>query len=426
MTRITGSNAPVVFAVMAFAYFLSTLIRAITATIAPTLVAEFTLNARDLGLLAGGYFLGFAFTQLALGNWLDRYGPKRVELVFLSVAVLGCVAFSMANSFMALLLARVVCGIGVSACLMAPLTGYRRWFAPETQLRTGSWMLMVGSLGMVASTLPVQWLLPITGWRPIFMGLACAVVLGMVLIGRLVPHWHTAPAGATPAHPTVAPSLMECYAEIWRSRYFRRLVPIGFFSYGGLVAVQTLWAGPWMVRVAGFTAAQAAQGLFWINVGMLVAYWVWGLVNPWLARNRFPSERVIKFVLPVALVLLLTLIAQADSLASTTALVWVLFCVASTAVTQLLPVIGMAFRPELAGRAMSAYNLIVFCGIFTVQWGIGLGIDGFKALGFDTLQSYQGAMAIYALCSAASYGFFLWYPVQADAPKCGSLTGADA
>jgi hypothetical protein len=37
-------------------------------------------------------------------------------------------------------------------------------------MRASSWMLMTGALGMVASTLPVQWLLPITGWRS---GAAC-------------------------------------------------------------------------------------------------------------------------------------------------------------------------------------------------------------------------------------------------------------
>jgi hypothetical protein len=48
--------------------------------------------------------------------------------------------------------------MGVGVCLMAPLTGYRRWFDPATQLRSNSWTLMTGSLGMLSSTLPVQWL----------------------------------------------------------------------------------------------------------------------------------------------------------------------------------------------------------------------------------------------------------------------------
>lgn len=42
-----------VFLAFAFAYFLSTLVRAITATLSPTLTADFELHSRDLGLLAG-------------------------------------------------------------------------------------------------------------------------------------------------------------------------------------------------------------------------------------------------------------------------------------------------------------------------------------------------------------------------------------
>ena len=63
MIPLSQRKAVMVFSAFAFAYFLSTLIRAITATLAPTLVEEFALNASDLGLLAGGYFLGFAATQ---------------------------------------------------------------------------------------------------------------------------------------------------------------------------------------------------------------------------------------------------------------------------------------------------------------------------------------------------------------------------
>ena len=42
---------------------------------------------------------------------------------------------------------------------------------------------------------------------------------------------------------------------------FKSLIPMGFFSYGGLFAIQTLWAGPWMIRVTGYTPEESAQGL---------------------------------------------------------------------------------------------------------------------------------------------------------------------
>ena len=155
--------AVIVFLAFAFAYFLSALVRAVTATLAPTLAQEFALSSSDLGLLAGGFFLGFAATQLPLGTWLDRHGPRKVALGFLGVAVAGSLMFSVATGFSGLLAGRMLCGAGVSACLMAPLTGYRRWLAPTAQMRANSWMLMTGSLGMVASTLPVQWALPVVG-----------------------------------------------------------------------------------------------------------------------------------------------------------------------------------------------------------------------------------------------------------------------
>jgi len=243
-------------------------------------------------LVGGGYFLGFAATQLPLGAWLDRFGPKRVELAFLAVAVLGCVLFSVAQSFAGLLVGRILCGVGVSACLMAALTGYRRWYAPVHQMRANSWMLMVGALGMLASTLPVQWLLPTLGWRPLFLFLAAAVVLSMACIAWQLPRWQSGVEAAEDQPTASDPAPSRGYAEVWRNPYFRQMAPLGFVDYGGLVAIQTLWAGPWMVKVAGYSAAQAAVGLFWINACMLVVYWLWGWAGPRLAHRGHTAEKL--------------------------------------------------------------------------------------------------------------------------------------
>lgn len=424
-----------VFLAFAAAYFCSALLRAITATLAPVLTQEFSLQARDLGLLAGGYFLGFAAMQLPLGAWLDRHGPKRVILWFLTLAVLGCVAFSLATSFAWLLASRVVVGMGVSACLMAPLTGYRRWFEPATLLRANSWMLMTASLGMLASTLPVQWLMPLTGWRPLFWILALLILVSMAGIAWLVPHWNIAPTlrkvdsdrpepvegwppgGAEPARG--GPSLRSLaspdvpgdgsYAQVWRNRYFQKLSPLAFFNYGGLVAVQTLWAGPWMVRVAGYTPLESATGLFYINATMLLTFWGWGMANPWLARNGWHATRLIAWGVPLSIAVLAFNIAAG---ASTGWVGWALFCVSCSAMSLAQPAVGMAFHASLAGRALSAYNLVIFSGVFVVQWGIGLLIDAFRAAGLAEVASFQAAMAVFLCCCIASYAYFL--SVSAD------------
>ncbi len=400
MSGMSRRTAVLVFLAFAFAYFFSALVRAITATLSPTLTQEFALSARDLGLLAGGYFLGFAALQLPLGNWLDRHGPKKVILSFLSVAVAGCVAFALAGNFVTLLLARILCGVGLGACLMAPLTGYRRWFAPTTQLRTNSWMLMTGSMGMVAATLPVQWLMPMLGWRPLFWGLAAMLLLAMAVIAWQVPAWQ-ASASVSPAQP------QRSYAEVWRHPYFRRMTPIGFINYGGMVAIQTLWAVPWMIKVAGYTPVQAATGLFWINGAMLLAFWLWGLLNPRLSRRGWHTDRLIAWGMPLSFFLLAIIVIAGEAAADWSGVLWALFCVSCTFISLAQPAVGMAFPTELAGRALSAYNLVIFAGIFVVQWGIGLLVDGLQALGWPLVQAFQGAMAVFLVLSVAAYIYFL-------------------
>jgi MFS family permease len=394
-----------VFLAFAAAYFLSALIRAITATLSPTLTQELALSAQDLGLLAGGYFLGFAATQLPLGKWLDKHGPKKVLLAFLVVAVFGCIAFALAQSFMGLWLARVLCGVGVSACLMAPLTGYRRWMAPGAQLRANSWMLMTGSLGMLSSTLPVQWLMPIMGWRAIFAGLAVLVALSMVMIYVLVPVWEKS---ETDPQDSAAQAVKteEGYGPIWRNAYFWRMAPIGFFCYGGLLALQTLWAAPWMTVVGGYSPLDAATGLFAINLAMLVAFWAWGLVTPRLAKRGILPNQIIAWGQPISFVVLAWIIVSGPQLGDKTALALSLFCISSTFVSLAQPSVGMAFPPHLAGRALSAYNLVIFVGVFVVQWGIGLGVDLFKSFGWSPVLAFQAAFSVFGLCAVASYVYF--------------------
>ena len=78
----------IIFCVFAFGFFISNLLRSITATLTPVLTLEFDLSAGNLGLLAGGYFIGFSIMQIPAGYLLDKYGPKKIILIFLLIALI--------------------------------------------------------------------------------------------------------------------------------------------------------------------------------------------------------------------------------------------------------------------------------------------------------------------------------------------------
>ena len=263
--------------------------RAITATLSPVLTQEFSLHARDLGLLAGGYFLGFAAIQLPLGSWLDKYGPKRVSMWFLSLAVLGCMAFSFATCFIWLLAARMLLGMGVGICLMAPLTGYRCWFDASTFLRANPWMLMTGSLGVLASSVPVQWLMPLLGWRPMFWILALMIVLAIVCA---VPRWRPG------------------FFQLWRPG--RHTNPVGRPVDGSSGSVHAA-AG----RHRPFLYQRGHAGYF-LKLGTL---------NSWLAQYGSPADRLLLWGVPLSLVALAANIVFGTSIGYS---VWAVFCIASS------------------------------------------------------------------------------------------------
>ena len=387
----------IIFFAFAFGFFLSNLLRSITATLTPVLTNDFDLSAGNLGLLAGGYFIGFSIMQIPLGFLLDKHGPKKIISSFLLIAVVGAISFALAKNFSGLLISRIFIGVGVSACMMGPLTGYRVWFAEKYQQRANSWMLMFANLGFVFSTLPVQILLPIIGWRWIFVLISILILLSIILIILFIPRWDQNKENKQSKNEMK-------FSEIWTNKFFISLIPLGFFNYGGVMAIQTLWAGPWMLNVTGYNALQSATGLFGINVTMLLAYFIWGYILPKISEIGFNTMRLIKFGLPISYISLLIIILLGKSAG---AVYFTIYILTSIVISLTQPAIALSFPRNLAGKSLTSFNVLLFSGTFFMQWGIGLVIDYCKYLGFEQIKSYQISFSVFLIICVFSYLYFI-------------------
>ena len=396
---ISKTNKSVlIFLVFAFAFFISNLLRSIIATLSPILTSEFNLTAGNLGLLAGGYFLGFTCMQIPLGFLLDKHGPKKIVSSFLIIAIVGTASFALAQNFASLLISRVFIGIGVSACMMGPLTGYRIWFADEYQQRANSWMLMVANIGFVFSTLPVQILLPIIGWRWIFVGITFLIIISIVFILLFIPSWDH-------KFEKVENKPEDKLSDIWSNKFFKSAIPLGFFNYGGMYAIQTLWAGPWMVRVTGYSPLESAIGLFWINFIALIGFFVWGYILPKISKYGLNSFKLMKFGLPISYLVFLSIIMIGSKAG---AFLLTIYILTSIVLTLSQPAVALSFPKHLAGKSLTSFNFIIFLGTFTMQWGMGLIIDLSKSLGKSEIVSFQISFFVYLLCCIFSYLYFIY------------------
>ena len=394
---INKNKTILIFCVFAFGFFISNLLRSITATLTPVLSSEFNLSAGNLGLLAGGYFLGFSIMQIPAGILLDRFGPKKVIGYFLIIALIGTISFALAKSFTGLLISRIFIGVGVAACLMGPLTGYRVWFEKKYQQRSNSWMLMVANIGFVTSTLPVQILIPVIGWRSIFIIIAALILISIVLISLFIPSWKT-------QINKVENTNIKSLSQIWRNKFFISLIPLAFFNYGGVQAIQTLWAGPWMLNVSGYNAIQSATGLFWINVTMLFSFLIWGYFLPKISSTRIESMKIVKLGLPISYLVLLLLIFMGEKAGAT---MFALYILSSIVISLTQPAIALNFPSHLAGKSLTSLNVFLFSGTFFVQWIIGLMVDFSRSLGANIVLSYQISFSIFLFACILSYLFFI-------------------
>lgn len=393
-TYLEGKAGLRVFLVFAAAYFLSYAFRAINAVIAPDLVADLQLSNADLGLLSSAYFLGFACLQLPLGLWLDKHGPRRTESALLLFAAAGVALFASSSTLSGLWIGRALIGVGVSACLMAPLKAYRSWYAPERQSQLASWMLVFGTAGALSTTVPVAAALPVIGWRGVFWVMCALVIMAATLVFsqlRKVEHdqmaqtIHRGPDGDTLS-----------YRQIFSHPYFRRMALLGGVHQGGFMAVQTLWAGPWMMRVLGLSAAQTSQALFAFNFCLMLSY----VMLSWWAPRRvsysnkpgWPALKVVGIGLGLSIALQLAMLLLPYAWAW---LLWIPFSLLVTVSTLAQTHVSLSFPSTQVGQVNSAYNLTLFIGAFSVQWGLGLLIDFFVANDWEYSPAMRLAWAIY-------------------------------
>ncbi len=385
-----------VFLPFAAGYFLSYLLRNANAIIAPELTRDLAASAADLGLLTSAYLFAFGAFQLPLGILLDRYGPRRVEAGLLLVAALGCAVFAAGRALPELALGRGLIGLGVSACLMASFKAFSLWFPIERQASLNAAVMAAGGLGAVSATAPLAWALPLAGWRGIFAALS--LLAGAAAFGIL-----TTPEKRAAGGTETLVQQLRALGGILRSRVYWRYAPQTAMLSGGFMALQGLWAGPWLMSFNGYARDAAAFHLLLTSIAMTIGFVSLAAFVTRLARAGIPTQRFLAVGIGVGIALLALIVADVGA----THLLWFGMGLVFSVTNLSYALLGANFPLQLQGRANTALNLAAFVGAFGIQWGIGALVDFLGGAGLGTRESFRIAFAILLALQACAWGWFL-------------------
>ena len=380
-------------------YLISYFYRNVNAVISPELTRELVLSPGALGLLTAVYFVAFAAMQIPAGMLLDRYGPRRVEPALLLISAIGALIFALSEGEFELLVARALIGLGVATCLMAPLKAIATWAPHERQASLGGWMMVAGSAGALFATAPLEFALRFVSWRWVFVALSVATFGAALLIWWRVPD--TPKASRTVGLGAQWAGVRSVFAH----PRFWWIAPLLALGTGSFMAIQGLWAVPWLMEVSGFDRAIAAQHLLAMGITMLVGYIALGLYATRLARHGMHPRHLFGAGFGLSALSLAAILALLPG----TWLWWSLYGLGITVNILGFMVLNDGFAIELTGRSNTALNLLAFTGSFAAQWGIGVIVDAARSvLGLDLAGGLRLAFAVVLALYILGYAWFAW------------------
>ena len=334
---------------LCLAYVLSQFFRSFLAVLTGILGQDIGATPDDLSTASGLWFLSFALMQIPVGGALDRIGPRLTSAVlFLIGGAGGAALFAMAQSALHVKLAMLLIGIGCSPVLMASYYIFARVYSPRIFATLAATTIGVGSIGNLAGSVPLVWVVQIYGWRETLWGLA--VVSAVIAVAAFVfvrnpPKFETTQIGR--------------FSDLLKMPVLWFIIPLVFVNYLPVAALRGLWIGPYLVDTFGANTTQVGNASMMMSLAIIAGTFVYGPLD-----RVFGSRKWVIFAGNVIVLSALIALLLSGHLSFTWAVT--LFTVIGFFGMSFPMIVahGRAFAPpNIAGRGVTLMNLFSISGV---------------------------------------------------------------
>ena len=278
------------------------------AALAGFLQAGFSLTTTEVGLLFTAIGMAPIFTLLFVGDLLDRASERTIIGIGTAVIAFGLVAAAMTGSFIMLLVALFVIGIGYSTIQPGGSSSVSRWFH-GSQLGIAMGIRQAGlPLGGAAAAALLPLVAGFMNWQAALMASAGIALLGGVLF------WLVYRSPTLPGTRSARPVLTKRYLfEMLRQRWMRRAVWSGLALVGTQCGIVVFL----MLFLRDRLGIPLHRGAFYLFLVQLFGGAGRILLSVWSDRCRTRSRFLPISASMVSVVLGLLVLAHLSSHAST-------------------------------------------------------------------------------------------------------------
>lgn len=368
-----ASKLPLLVLLIAVAC-LSQFFRVSNSVIAPELVRDLHLSARQLGWAGSAFFFALFAVQLPVGLWFDRFGARRTVSAVSLLAVAGAIWIAHATDATDLIVGRIVVGIGCAASFMSVVFLCARWFSPRELATALSWVFAASNLGTLAGTTPLAWAAAEIGWRSGFLVLAA---ITLVVTGLFYAVVRDRPPGSTlpTTHKEPLREVFRGLLEVWRTKGLLPLLSMHFFAYATMLTILGIWGGPYLFDVHGLDGVQRGNVLLAMGLAQTVGILCYGPMDRLLHSRK--KAVIGGTYITAALLLALALLVRPPLPLVVGLLVAVcFFCAFGTVIVAQ----GRTLFPDrLGGRAVTTVNMAQCLGLTVLPVVTGYIVEAYGA-----------------------------------------------
>jgi ACS family hexuronate transporter-like MFS transporter len=363
--------------------------RTTLALLAPTILKETDLSARQYGFIIAAFSVAYMIGNPFWGIVLDRYGLRRGMFTAVSLWTLASATHAFASGFWTFASARALLGFGEGATFPGGLRTAVQTLPPHQRSRGTAVAYSGGSLGAIATPIIITPIAVAFGWRGAFLFTGIIGLVWLVLwhfISRkLVSDMTPSPAVESGARVNGRPSWKNRRLWAFMASYALGGLPLAFVIYGAAI---------YLSQARSLNQSQIGA-LLWIPpLGWEVGYFFWGWMTDRF-RHRLGFDGLLGTTAVLSLPLAATAYTQSLSMLMT-GLFFAMFVAAG------FVIISIAYATEV----FSSDNAGLIAGLGAGSWSaiVALTMPVFGDM-FDARQ-YNAAFLAAALIPPIGYS--LW------------------
>ncbi|MEO6974187.1 MAG: MFS transporter [Rhodoferax sp.] len=248
----------------------------------PAISAELKLTPGQAGSLVTWTLIGAVAGGIVFGALSDRFGRVRVLTwtILLFAAFTGLCAF--ATGYRELLLYRTVAGLGLGGEFGIGMALAAEAWPARHRARVSSYVALGWQVGVLAAALLTPLLLPLIGWRGMFLvGVVPALAAWLIRCKLNEPEAFTRSAGKRKSGLQAFRMLVKDRATCKISAGILVLCSVQNFGYYGIM----IWMPSFLSRQLGFNLTRSALWTAVTILGMMAGIWVFGQLADRIGRK---------------------------------------------------------------------------------------------------------------------------------------------